>query len=83
MRDVTIQDYIGNKKELTAEQVKKLPVGSKVVVHSFDRYSSHVTLTMTVVQSGRKKILKTNDFYLGTIEKPIRQTTDRMTYTEV
>lgn len=30
MRDVTIQDYIGNKKELTAEQVKKLPVGSKV-----------------------------------------------------
>ena len=84
MRDVTIQDYIGNKKELTAEQVKKLPVGTAVTLHSFDRSGNHVTLNMDVVQSGKKKVLVAYDWYRGTkIEKPIRKETDRFCYTEV
>lgn len=83
MSDVTIRDYIGLKKELTAAEVKKLPVGSRVILHSFDRYGAHRVLEMTVVQSGKKKVLSANDYYGNRIEKPIRTETDRFCYTEV
>ena len=83
MRDVTIRDYIGAEKELTADQVKKLPAGTLIVLHSFDRHGSHCTEVFTVAQSGKKKILVHTDFYHGRIEKPIRQATDRFCYTEV
>ena len=83
MREVTIQDYIGRQKELTAEQVKKLPVGTTVRYHSFDRWGSHQTLDMTVVAYGKRKVLRASDWRGYPIEKPIRKTTDRYTYTEV
>jgi hypothetical protein len=82
MSDVTIRDYIGSKKELTAEQVRKLPPGASVVLHSFDRWGSHQTLNLTVVQSGKKKILISRDWYGERIEKPIKKETDRFCYTE-
>lgn len=83
MRDITIRDYIGFKKELTAAEVKKLPVGTRVVLHNFDRYGNHNMLDLTVTQSGKKKILTARDFYGNRIEKPIRTETDRFCYTEV
>lgn len=83
MKDITIRDYIGLKKELTAAEVKKLPVGTRVVLHNFDRYGSHQTLELTVTQSGKKKILTAHDFYGTRIEKQIRTETDRFCYTEV
>lgn len=83
MRDVNIRDYIGAKKELTAEEVKKLPNGSGVELHSFDRRGEHHYLVMTVTQSGKKKILHARDWYGVGIERPIRKETDRMCYTEV
>lgn len=83
MRDITIRDYIGFKKELTAAEVKKLPVGTRVVLHNFDRYGSHQTLELTVTQSGKKKILTAYDFYGTRIDKSIKTETDRFCYTEV
>lgn len=83
MRDITIRDYIGFKKELTAAEVKKLPVGTRVVLHSFDRYGNHNMLDLTVTQCGKKKILTAHDYYGNRIEKPIRTETDRFCYTEV
>lgn len=83
MRDITIRDYIGFKKELTAAEVKKLPVGTRVVLHSFDRYGNHNMLDLVVTQSGKKKILTAHDYYGTRIEKPIRTETDRFCYTEV
>lgn len=83
MADVTIRDYIGFAKELTAEQVKKLPAGTKVILHSFDRYSAHQTQELTVTQCGKKKILTAHDWSGTKIEKPIRTATDRFCYTEV
>ena len=82
MRDITIRDYIGRAKELTAEEVRKLPAGTPVMLHSFDRYGAHGELKMTVVQSGRKKILAAHDYYGNRIEKQIRKETDRFCYTE-
>lgn len=83
MSDITIRDYIGRDKELTAEQVKKLPVGTMVRLHSFDRHGYHQALEMKVVQSGKKKILQRTDFCNGLITKQIRKETDRFCYTEV
>ena len=82
MRDVTIRDYIGMAKEISAEELRKLPAGTRVVLHKFDKYGSHCKLPMTLVQSGKKRILVANDFYGGRIEKPIRTETDRFCYTE-
>ena len=82
MRDITIQDYIGTVKELTAEEVRKLPAGSSVMLHRFNKFGEHSWMDMTVVQSGRKKILVSHDAYGERIEKPIRKETDRFCYTE-
>ena len=83
MRDVTIRDYIGRAKEITAEEVRKLPEGSKVIVHRFDRQGCHCTEEMTVVQSYKKKILMSRDYYGIKHEISIRKETDRFCYTEV
>ena len=80
--DVTIRNYLGKHKELTAEQVKKLPAGTRVIRHNFDRYSNHVELELTVTQSGKKKILTARDYYGNRIEKPISKETDRVCYSE-
>lgn len=79
---MNIREYIGYSKELTAEQVKKLPVGSKVTLNSFDRRGNHVALDLTVTQSGKSKILTACDFYGNKIEKKIRKETERFCYTE-
>lgn len=80
--DVTIRDYIGYEKELTAEEIRKLPIGTTVVKHSFDRYGAHQTLEMWVVQRGRSRALNYRDGYgmLQTVK--IAKETDRMCYTE-
>lgn len=82
MRDVDIRDYIGHAEELTAEQVRKLEPGAKVIRHNFDRQGVHQTLEMTVVQSGKKKMLSVVDWYRGTTTlQPIRKESERMCYT--
>lgn len=82
MREVSIQDYIGFEKPLTAEEVRQLPVGSTVKKHTFDRRGTHQWRNMKVVQSGKRKMLK---YYVGPFEhmemEPIRATSDRMCYT--
>ena len=83
MRDIAIQDYIGKKKELTAEQVRKLPVGARIMLHSFDRHGEHHWIEMTIAKSGNKKILIANDFYGNKIIKTIRKECGRFCYTEV
>ena len=83
MIEVKIQQYVSNKKELTAEQVRKLPVGARVMLHSFDRYGSHSWMEMTVAKSGNKKILIASDFYGNKIIKTIRKESGRFCYTEV
>ena len=52
--------FIVNKpsEALTAEQVKQLPVGSKVTLHGADRFGLHTQLECTIVQSGKKKVLE-------------------------
>lgn len=82
MKDITIREYIGFAKELSAEEVRKLPSGSEVIIHSFDRHGVHQTMKMIVAQSGKKKILVSNDWYGDHITKQIRTATDRMCYTE-
>lgn len=82
MRDVTIRDYIGKEKELTAAEVRKLPEGTKVRVHSFSRRGEYQTLDMTVT-IGTNKYLRAMSMWGDSIEKPIKKETDRLCYTEV
>ena len=79
---ITIRDYIGKEKELTAAEVRKLPEGTKVRVHSFSRRGEHHTLDMTVT-IGTNKYLKAMSMWGDSIEKPIKKETDRLCYTEV
>lgn len=75
MREITIQDYIGQKKVLTADEVRKFPAGAKVEIHSLNRYGAHQVMEMTVIQSGKKgkkKVLGAYNLYSdGRIIKPI------------
>ena len=85
MSDVTIRDYIGYEKELTAVQVRSLIEGSKITIHHFDRRGEHCRLETTVKSHKNKngrvvKELAYSD-YDGIGWKPIRKETDRMCYT--
>jgi hypothetical protein len=40
-------------------------------------------MELTVVQSGKKKILTMSDYYGNRIEKPITKETERVCYSEV
>lgn len=76
-----IREYIGNAKELTAAQVRRLPVGTKVIQHSFDRYGVHQQFEAQISKCGKRSVLFRNDFYHGAITKKIAKETERMCYT--
>lgn len=82
MRDVTIRDYIGRHKELTAAEVRKLPAGTKIIRHSFDRYGAHQTCEMTVT-IGTGKYLTAVGYDGLSVKRPIKKETDRLCYTTV
>ena len=83
MRNVTIRDYIGRQKELTAAEVRRLPAGTVVVKHSFDRSGTHQWLKCFVIGTGKTREL-TYAGADGLLNKmPVRKETDRMCYTEV
>ncbi len=82
MYEITIRDYIGHAKELTAEEVRKLKPGTHIIKHSFDRYGSHQTLEMCVVQAGRSRMLSYTDVDGMTAVRKVAKETDRMCYTE-
>ena len=52
---------------LTAKDVKKLPVGAKVRLHGEDRHGEHCWYDCTVVQSGKKKVLRASGPYSAMI----------------
>lgn len=60
-----IKEAVGNRKILTAQQVKKLPIGSVVWLHSFDRHGEHQMIKLTVVQAYKNKELATDRDYYG------------------
>lgn len=61
-------------QRLTPEEVRKLPAGSVVQLHSLDRRGLHQWIDLTVVKSGpRKKILVARNAWSGEkIEKEIK-----------
>ncbi len=60
-------------KKLTADEVKKLPVGTEILLHGRDRHGEATQLECTVTQSGKKKILSYWDINGCRETKPIRQ----------
>lgn len=82
--DITKITYSGGRKILTAQEVKNMEVGTKVILNGFDRYGEHWEMEMTIVkkQSGRAKELYMHSFRTGeTIRKPIRENKNQW-YTE-
>lgn len=64
-----------NEKQLTAAEVKALPVGTEVTLHGYDRRGNHVRRDCTIVQSGKTKKLRSFDWYRG--ETKIESIVDR------
>ena len=58
--------------KLTAEEVRKLEVGTPVILHWRDRRGYHTELECTVVQSGKSKVLAFRDIDGTRQTKPIR-----------
>lgn len=65
-------EWLSGKTILTAAQVKKLDPGAEVWIHKcYGRRGEHVYVKATVMQSGKKKVLRCYD-YMGLPEyKPI------------
>ena len=81
MTNVTIRDYIGSASELTAVEVRKLPIGTEVVRHNFDTRGRHQTVTGVVSTRGRAVCLARHDLHLGIVKYDIRPESDRLCYT--
>lgn len=62
-----------DEKVLTAKEVKKLPVGTKVVIIGADRHGECTRQECTVSQSYKTKVLRCSSFFdYGTKFLPIR-----------
>ena len=61
------------KKHLTAEEVKKMPVGTRINLHGRDRHGYTTTTECRIVQSGKSKKLAYSDFYGTRTVIPIRK----------
>lgn len=70
---------LNTHNEVSAEKLKKLPVGTIVIVHSFDRRGEHQQLECKLVYSGKKKVLIYDDYW-GRNTKPITKESDRKWY---
>ncbi len=69
------------KKKLTAEQVRALPVGTRVVLHGQDRFGTPTQLQCTVIQSGKRKVLSYLDESFLTATRAIKDYPNKC-YTE-
>lgn len=67
------------EKELTAKEVRALPVGTKVTVHGHDRYGYPTRLTCTIMEKlrGRKGVELRYFTYAGAERMPIHAHTGR------
>ena len=52
-------------RKLSAEEVKKLPVGTQVVIHKQDRHGEHVFQECKIIQYGKTKRLRYWDDWNG------------------
>ena len=64
---------MATKKHLTADEVKKLPVGTKIDLHGRDRHGYTTIINCQIVQSGKSKKLAYSDFYGNRTVLPIRK----------
>ena len=78
----SIDECVAHKRVLTAEEVRTLPVGTVIQLHSFDRQGNHQWAPMTVVRCGKRKVLRSRDWRDPGAIKPIT-TRKNMRYTEV
>lgn len=72
-----------HEEGLPLEKVRALPVGSVVYLNGYDRYGMHWTRECTIVQSGRKKMLKYWDVDHLSKLMPIRKEANRWYTLEV
>lgn len=57
-----VSEWIGrNERVMTADQVKRMDIGTRVTIISADRYGECQRLECTLAQSGLKKVLVTQD----------------------
>lgn len=63
------------ERPLTADQVKRLEIGTKVTIIGADRYGECCRTECTLAQSGKKKVLVTRD--RGTWEKTVMPIQDK------
>ena len=56
-------EWLSGETVLTAAEVRKMEPGSKVWVHQcYGRRGEHLKSVATVIQSGRKKLLRVRDY---------------------
>lgn len=77
------EEWLSGKKVLTADQVKKLPVGTTICFHQcYGKLGEHIWSNCKIVQSGTKKKLSMRDYHGMQVLKDI-VTKENIAYTEV
>lgn len=59
--------------KMSAAEVRELPIGTGVILHSRDRRGRHIELECTIVPHGRRKTLQYRDERLVAHTIPIRE----------
>lgn len=66
-------EWLSGKRVLTPDEVKKLEAGSEVYIHRcYGRAGEHLKVKATVIQSGRRKLLKYSDWRGLSITEPVK-----------
>ena len=67
-----MDEWLHGKKRLTAVEVRKLPIGTKVQLHGADRHGDHTVLDCVITQSGKHRVLSYTDYYGSRMTKRIQ-----------
>ena len=75
-------EWLSGEKILTAEQVKKLPVGTVICRHQcFGKLGEHIWSNCTIVQCGTRRKLSMRDYHGNLVLKDI-ENKENVAYTE-
>ena len=67
-----MDEWLHGKKRLTAVEVRKLPIGTRVQLHGADRHGEHSVLDCVITQSGKHRVLSYTDYYGSRMTKRIQ-----------
>ena len=66
------KEWLRDYQIVSPEQIKKMPCGTKILIHGADRHGEHTILETIITQFGKHKMLRSYDYGGERVMRPIK-----------